>query len=338
MEHTSFSQFLKKETLPLYVFTGTEALLKQEVLQNLKFHLGEEKTFFKEWDNENFDIQKFLDDVYSSPLFEEWSLLILKRADGLETILYEAIEQYLKVPAHKSVIVLEFDKLDLRTKFGKMVTGKTDYVVECNPLKEKSIFSSGDNKVVQWVLERATFYKTRINYEAANHLVSISGNNLTDLDSQILKLISFVDNQEIQTEHVTALVSSQQRTNVFDLLEAIFAKNKRLALSLLNQLFERGNVSQDGEVIMEPMHIALQQIRLIHSRLRQLWKVCVSKKTEGIHPYVKQKLSKQASLFSAPKLSLLWHKLLQTEFVLKTSQQSPKLALELFVIFVCENL
>jgi DNA polymerase III delta subunit len=50
-----------------------------------------------------------------------------------------------------------------------------------------------------------------------------------------------------------------------------------------------------------------------------------------VHPFVAEKLQKQASLFDMNQLKEIYHRLLPTDEYMKTGQMDPKIAMEMFV-------
>ena len=335
MKYTQFQKSLKKKIEPLYVITGQENFLKQEMIQTLKNHLGEENIFFKEYQGDNqFDLKRFRSDIYSEPLFEDWNLIILKNAGTVLNSLGETIEKYLENPPSETILVIELNKLDQRLRFSKLIKKKGE-IIECN-LPKKYSRGAGD-QMVTWIQKRAKHYKKTIGYEASLALQQLSGGNLDDLDMQIQKLSTFVQNRkEIASDDIHRLVGNNTRTNIFDLLDNVFQRNVRQALLLCKDLFEKGSLSQDGQVVSTAAGISLQLLRLFHYRIKQLWKFSVSHDVAKIPPFIKWKLQKEAAHFDARKLIALWEKLLETEFSLKSSRISPQLVIEQLIIFTCE--
>lgn len=316
---------------PLYVLTGGEIFLRQEAIRLLKKRLGEDKFFFKEYEGDNLNLAELVSEIYSRPLFEEWNLVIVKKAGPVAAALHDPLTKYLNSPVPSSVVVIELEKLDQRTRFAKLVESK-GVLVECDSLKEKT--SGAVSELAGWIMNRVSRYQKKISLEVADYLGKMVGPGLNDLDLQLQKLSMFAAGKDtIELQDIRNLVENRHRINIFDLMDAIFSRQTGPALQLLSQLFKTGNIGQDGQLVIHPSHIALQCLRLIHFRLRQLWKYSVSH-DEDLPQFLQWKLAKQAPLFSEQALASIWKKLMDTEWALKTSQLAPFLALEQLILFI----
>jgi DNA polymerase III delta subunit len=341
MNYKDFQRSLSKnkKVEPFYLLSGKEAFRKAEAISLLKSCLGEDTVFVKEYQgNTATKMDDIVAELYSKPLFEEWNLLVLHDADALLANLYEPLLQYLERPAADAILVVDVADLDQRTRFAKWVK-EHGVVVECEPFKEqKSYARAGDSEVTQWLSGRAAHYQKKISDDACRTLQQLVGSGMGDLDSQVEKLALFVEGRpNIEVADVQALVSQSKRTNIFELLDAVFNMQPRTALPLCAQLFQRGSIGQGGELVTDHMGIALQCLRLIQYRLRQLWKFSIANDTSGIPPFIQRSLKEQASHFPLGKLVAVWEKLGETEFSLKSSPQKPWFAIELLILFICRK-
>ena len=341
-----YLQFLKKlghETIkPLYIVSGQESFLKLQAIEAIKNHLGQDRIFFKEYmADKQFEPRRLLDDLYSEALFDDFNLIILRDAQNIIARLHSPLVEYLSnTPAH-SVLLIELDKLDQRTKFARLAKEK-GVVVECTPLRQDiPSWQKGkrrDSELIEWLYSRVGHYHKNIKETAAYMLAELSGNNLSNLDLQIQKLTLFIkERREIGVADIEAMVQGSKRVNIFELLDAISARQQQTAMRLLYLLFRRGMISQDGQAVYDPTRISLQFLRLIHYRLRQIWKIRVAGDSSDVPPFLRSKLLDHAAKFSPGQLVLIWQRLLQTELAMKSSQTSPELALEQLLLFICSG-
>jgi len=108
--------------------------------------------------------------------------------------------------------------------------------------------------------------------------------------------------------------------HVFGFLDALGYKNKKKAFLELHRLLDQGE---------SPVYL----LTMMAWATRNLLSVKVSKcqSVKGMNPYVLRKTQSQIKNFEEGELVEIFHKLLEAEVALKTSQQEPKLVLDLLV-------
>ncbi|HNZ66668.1 MAG TPA: DNA polymerase III subunit delta, partial [Planctomycetota bacterium] len=245
---------------------------------------------------------------------------------------------YLKEPPQTACLVLEFEKIDQRLKFGQTLK-KKGVLIQCNPLKEESWKSKNRlSELAEWIHLRAEHYQKKIHPDAVQMLCELIGNDLQEIDLHLEKISDkFPNKKEIRPEDLKNAVQNTKKVNVFDFLDTIFSENKQKAFAMSCQLFEKGLVGQDGKNISGSTEITLQILRLIHYRIRQLWQIGVSRDTASISDFIQRKMKPQAERFSATRLKYIWQKTLETEIAIKVEQVSPELALEKLLNSICSK-
>jgi DNA polymerase III delta subunit len=115
--------------------------------------------------------------------------------------------------------------------------------------------------------------------------------------------------------------------HVFGFLDALGYKNKQKAFLELHRLLEQGE---------SPIYL----LTMIVWQMRNLLRVKVSRQkggqapcqgVKGINPFVLRKAKSQVKNFEEEELVEVFHKLLEAEIALKTTQQEPKLVLDMLV-------
>lgn len=342
MDYLQFEKKIYKGKIaPLYIITGEENFLKKQAVDLIKKRLGEDRIFFKQYAVEKqFNIQNMLNDLYSDALFDDYNLIILHDVDSIVSKLHDAVISYVKSPTSSSILVLVFKKLDMRTKFAKFVK-ENSIIVDCKALRDEipswSRHKEGKSEVVCWIQTRVKNYKKTIDQQPAELLAKLVGNNLSDIDLQIQKLSLFVkERSKIDFEDIKSLVQGSKKVGIFDLMESIFCCKKAESLRLLHLLFQRGLTSQDGQSIYDHTHISLQCMRLIHYKLKQIWKLMINPNMD-MSAYIKRKIMENVKLFSKKRLYLCWKELLQAELSLKTSQLPPNIIMEKLILFISDS-
>ncbi|NUM36646.1 MAG: DNA polymerase III subunit delta [Candidatus Brocadiae bacterium] len=335
MKYTQFEKSIQKSPLkPVYIILGTEKFLKTQAMDLLKKKVGE-GCFYKEYaSDENFSSQNLFADLYSESLFDERNFIVLKDAGKIFSKLGDPLMKYLQSPCSFSTLVLELDKIDQRTKLGKFLK-EYDSIIECEPLKENVPWSR-ENELVKWICQYMERYQKRIKYEAAEMLSEYVGNNLSDLALQIEKLAVYVkEKKEIVPDDIKAIVQATRKVNVFDFQDAISSKDLKKAVKLCDLIFKRYVSTQDGTTLSDHTGIALYLIKMIHKRMKDIWKISISQDTKNIHSFVVSKLQDHCKNFTADSLREIWRKILEAQMDVKISRTDPALSIEKLVFFIC---
>ncbi len=349
MKYTDFEKFLSGSKIShLYLLIGTEQFLKHEALAAIKKHLGKpDQVFFKEYNGDALEVEKFWDDVYSQPLFEDRNLIILHTADAVfpkrsgarkktadddapessaedqpevnekptKNVFQQRLEEYLGKPPPYSSIVLEMEKA-LPKKVSDLA--KDAVLVECNELRADSWTKGRPSEVMQWVSKRIVQYHKKISAPALALLVDYIGSNLMDLDAQLQKLATYLGSREtIEEADIEAMVPASRKMNMFAFLDAVWDGDKAKATQMLYQMFDRG-IEAEGRLLMKSKEIAQQVIYLSRVKLVQLWKSSVTKDL-SVHPFIQSRIAAQASAFTPQHLAMIWRELLTADLEVKRS-------------------
>jgi len=108
--------------------------------------------------------------------------------------------------------------------------------------------------------------------------------------------------------------------HVFGFLDALGYKNKQKSFLEFHRLLDQGE---------SPVYLLTMMTWQVRNLLRV--KESRSQGVKGINPFVLRKTQSQVKNFEEEKLVEIFHKLLEAEVALKTTQQDPKLVLDLLI-------
>jgi DNA polymerase-3 subunit delta len=131
----------------------------------------------------------------------------------------------------------------------------------------------------------------------------------------------------VTAEDVRLLTPEVAPISVFDMVDAIGERNIPKAAQLLHRLLET-------EMPIPLFGMIVRQFRLLilaREVIDQGGRKSQIEKALKVHPFVAEKLQKQASLFYMNQLKEIYHRLLTTDEYMKTGQMDPKIAMEMFV-------
>lgn len=235
-----------------------------------------------------------------------------------------------RLPETTRLIFLEYKTLSKNNPILKYASksGKDRaFVREFQPLKKDDIAG--------WIQKRVKAKGGSIHPAAVAQLEAYLGNDLRLLDQEIEKLLTYLNGERAISEaDVQRLVSSVREASVFEMVDAVAARDRRRALSLLHGLLE------DGQAPLYLLAMLVRQFRIL-IQLRELsgqgaGPEAIRAKL-GLHPFVVEKGLRQARNFNLAQLDLIYDRLLATDAAIKTGRTDPVLALDLLVANLTES-
>jgi DNA polymerase-3 subunit delta len=211
-----------------YALTGTEDYLRRLYLGKLSQALVPEENSMNRviFDGKQTDPVEVVDAAMSAPFLGERRLIILSDTGFLKSsnLIADRIAEF-----PETTYVLFFEKeCDSRNKLFKYVE-KEGHVANFEPLR--------DTDTVSFIANRLQRYGLRISEADAKFLVEQCGNDLTALANELDKIASYCDGREAVTaEDIRALTPTLSQGQMFRMIDAIVAGNRRQAMSLYRDL------------------------------------------------------------------------------------------------------
>lgn len=233
-------------------------------------------------------------------------------------------------------------QLELLTESLTNLDKNTDviFVEESKPKSVKTlnlIKKVGEVKeyVVPKSLNLTNFIKEKVADEggtiaplAAERLASFVGPDLWQLTEEIKKLVLYKTTEkgteEIQTADVELLTHANFEATIFELTDAMAAKNSRKAASLINSFLSEG----ENEIYILTM-MAMQFRNIAMAKFEPGATPDVLAKKAGMHPYVAQKSLHQAKNFEKEEIINMYTRLLDADLKLKSGADPAQTLLRL---------
>jgi DNA polymerase-3 subunit delta len=181
--------------------------------------------------------------------------------------------------------------------------------------------------VGRWIEKRVKQHGGRFEAAAIRQLAQLPSEDLGLLDNEIIKLITYAGDRAVAVEDVELLSASPEGT-IFDLLDALGQDQRGKALTMLRQLFQRGDRS---EALVPQIASSLRRLIQARELLDQGVRGSILATKMGVHPFVAEKTERQARLYRIEQLESALRLLLRTDRAIKTGEAEPELALELYV-------
>jgi DNA polymerase-3 subunit delta len=184
-----------------------------------------------------------------------------------------------------------------------------------------------------WIRRRVVAKGGSIAPSALALLETCLGNDLRLIDVELDKLMTFVGpDQPITEGAVRQLVAAVQESSIFDLVDAIGLRDRRRAMTLLEEMLDAG---QPPTYLMT---MIVRQFRII-LQLKELGSQHLGpeqiKERTGLHSFVIEKGLRQARNFSLEALEAIYGRLVELDAAMKTGRTAPALGLEVLVAELC---
>lgn len=266
----------------------------------------------------------------------DYVLLKGNSAKGVSEADCKRLIEYLKSPNESTVIFFSSEKI--RSKLSKSGRSKSPKLEQF--LAKDAELYDFDNldkrELGSFVSKEAKSLGIEIPKDCIGHLIDLSGYynkesdyTLYNLKNDILKISWHCENGRVTREDVEAVVSRDEETFVFALLDAVSANNKEKAFRLLGNI-----VSDDPDAIYSLISLITGQIESMLSIRQMQERHCSDKEIEkvtGKSGFRLKNLSGFARKYSSKDLKRILLSIYETDTNIKSGLLKGQLALELFV-------
>lgn len=336
MKYTQAMQTLRQKRFkPVYLIYGEEVYLAEKFLKALLHSLNPQLTNDDiQYFDATSDIKALLQAVDSSPFFSDKNIVIAKNLKIFQDKLSAKDKndettfiKYLQNMPDYSTLILQCynNKLDKRRKLFKTIE-QIGISVECIPLTYWN--------VSDWLNSRLRELNLRFDKEAYAYFLeaikSMDKISLGYLDQELLKLTLYTDKSNITRAILEDVLSSIPEISAFHLWDALCSKDITQALKLYYIQKQSG---------VHPLRL----LALLVRQVRQLWqvKIYLSEKqnarqiaaTLKLHPFIAEKIIKQAQNFSLAHIEQTLQDLAEADYKLKTGSDEPALIENLLINF-----
>jgi DNA polymerase III delta subunit len=326
---------------PLVVLEGEEKFLKDEEISSLRAFLGSQHSNVEvsEFDGNQVSTASVLDEVRTYPLFRGGKLVILRNAETLLGQDGELFKKYLDSPSAFSCLVIDLDRLDRRTSFGKAAQAAR-IVKTCSPLPEK--------EVPTWLIARAQReHGKKLRAEDARLIVEFVGGDLSLLAAELEKLASVsADSPVIEREKIESIVARGRPRDLFSLANAVERKDAKTAVGLLIEIVMQGALQRNQTVEHDTTRIQEQIINVLRWTINRLIRanLLLSKGVSGdevaqklrVSPYFADSFFAALRRFPEAECLRCHSEILRADLSLKSEDREPESVLTALVLSLCK--
>lgn len=340
-EKLLWKQIRNNEIGSLYLFYGLEGYLKRNFTEQIEKKLltGDFILLNKVVLEGKTAASAIIDNCQTPPVFSDRKLVIVKNsgmfkgakksgdagkkagnAGNSSKKTGDELTDFLQsVPEHVCLLFVETE-IDKRLKIVDLI-------------KTHGLIVGFDNKkpveLASWVMKRMKELGHEADSRTAAMIVEYCESGMDDILNEVKKLCSYAGERiKITGSDVEKVCTKSVKSRVFDLTDAIGAKQTAKALSLLN----------DMDVLKEPMPKVMYMIARQFRQLVQVKLLTGDGANQAqiashfkMPPFIAGKLLKQAQSFSMDKLEKAITTGLELDLAIKTGQLRDRAAIELMI-------
>ena len=249
------SEVVGRKLRPAYVFIGDEVFFRDQCRQALLAHLVPEdlRDFsMHDLDLSDMSVAEVLDRAQTPSLMAPFQVFFVRGVKSLYTRgshaeEFAAIEGYVKDPNPAAVVIFIADHLSIPADVRKMEMQDKDRYERIREtlgqyctLVELARVEEGDG--IRWALGHAQKEGVKLEQDAARELIDALGADMMLVSRELEKLILYVgEKKQITLGDVETMVLAAKQRSLYELTDAISAKDKARALGVLDALLSTGD-------------------------------------------------------------------------------------------------
>jgi DNA polymerase-3 subunit delta len=310
----------ERELKPVYLFSGSDRPKIALALQRLRARIGEEATE-----------QLHASEAAGADAVAACNALGLfggdQRAvivDGVEAWKaadVKEIDAYLGAPAPTTVLALVGDGVKKDSALAKAVA----------KAGEVHVYEVGKKQLPEWVGEQFARLGAPVERDACRALVEAVGEDVGDLASEIQKLATWANGEQITRANVEELAVGRAETPIFAVTDAWGRRDVAATLASTESLLDRSHRTRSGELLRMVASLTghIGRVRKISRLSDEGVRSSEIASRLKMHPFAAEKAAKQARNFSPDELAQATVKLAELDAGAKGgSRLPPELQLE----------
>lgn len=314
---------------------GADTFRSRRFLQNLKekftHEVDPEESSLDFIDGQTTNLKEISEKINTGSLFVKKRLVVIENIfkNKKEKLFSELQTLLKKLPAgENNIIIFRDEEIKGNEKSFKAEAKKLLAFLNQQPYSQEFKTLDG-SQLLSFIKKEATLYNKEIGAPAASRLLNLTSSDLWLIASEIKKLSFRTTNKTISLAEVDEMVTGSYDENIFGLTDALSAKNKKLALSLLAEQYAAG-LSDEYLITMliRQFKILLQ----LSDALDQKINPALIATRLKLHPFIVKKGLVQAKNFNSASLKKYLNHLIRLDFLNKTGRLDIKAELDLLIV------
>ena len=343
------SEVEARKLRPAYVFVGDEVFFRKRCREAILEHLVppdlRDFSLF-EFDLAETDLAEILDRARTPSLMAPFQVFFIRGVKNLfgrgsNDEKLAAIEQYCKDPNPAAVLIFVADHISIPADPRRMdLTDKDRYeriretLGQYCPIVELARAEQGE--AVRWIGEYCGTQGIKIDSDAARELVDALGGDMMMICNELEKLILYIgEKKHITLGDVETMVLAAKQRSLYELTDAISAKDRARALEILDAILSSGEGDEAAIGHLYMLAKTFCQMLVILERnvreQRMLWAAL----WQGfrVPPFAADDIIKQARRYKSKReLTRAIRLIAKTDLALRSNPPSKRLVLEKLVL------
>ncbi len=224
----------------IYVIAGKETSLVGAKCHDLLDQLldpEDRMTGLLSLEGSQASLSEVLDELRTAPFLTGQRVVVVKEADSFITANRGALEKYFEKPSPTGVLIMTVNSWPKTTKLAKKLA-KVGKLIDITPPKRREL----PGHLAQYAQDN---HSKKLDRVAAELLIEMVGESLTQLYNEVDKLAIYVGNEKtITTQHVESLAGHNRVFGAFEVIEAMIGGNPMQAIGRLRNMFEEDKAAE----------------------------------------------------------------------------------------------
>lgn len=306
----------------VYLLYGDEVYLKHQYRDKMLHALGtEEDTMnFAKYEGKGISEAEVISLADTVPFFAEHRVILLEDT-GFFKNASDRLPDYVKDLPEYLVMIFVESEVDKRNRLFK-ATSKAGRVVEFSVQKEDTLLT--------WIAQMLGREGKKITKTDAKMLLSRTGTDMSNISSEVEKLICYTWDSSVVTEtDIEAVCSEQMENRIFDMIRAVTEKKQEQALTLYYDLLALKEPPMRILYLIARQYNQMMQVKELSElgcRLQE-----ISSKL-GIQSFLVRNYLNYGRQYTAQKLLEIVKRCTDTEEAVKTGRMTDTLSVELLIV------
>ncbi len=328
-------QAKKGALLPVYLVTGEERLLRDEVVAELRAaSLAGGVAAFNEdkFTAGESDIDRVIAAARTVPMMAQRRFVLVRAAERWEGIEsdgspFDRLADYAASPVDSSCVVIVASKLDGRRRL-MLAARKQGFLVACEPLDARAL--------PPWIVERCAAKGHAIDRDVAELLAAIAGPQLSSVDDAIERLSLYVGTGSVvDGDAVSTCVARVRAADTWALVDAVGARDLGRALRTLSDAYDP---REGGLPLLGALAWSVRQLARFQAAIESGASTDEAARRAGaFNTYRVRELAAKARTMRAKEVERWLLVLAETDLALKSSRRTPDAVLEGMLTRLCRS-
>ena len=306
----------------LYLLYGEEEYLKLQYKNKLLKALVNEgdNMNFSKFDNDNIDTPQIIELAETMPFFAEHRVILIENS-GFGKKMPADFADYLSHISEATIFIIVETTADKRGKLYKSAKA-CDRAIEIN-MPNESVLK-------KWVGAKANAAGKQMKENAWSQFLIMTHDSMDNMSRELDKLISYVgDRNQITLEDVNAVCVARVETKIFDMLNAISAKDMQKTMDLYQDML---SAKEPPMRILSMIIRQFRQMKVIKELASFGDNASSIASKMGMPDFAVRRVMQLGNNFSDKEIKALLNDAADFEEKFKTGRLDEKLAVELIIM------